>query len=443
MATYTMYWPDWMCAAAREQGLDGQPLRLLWGGHNADSSFSRFKVGPGDTVVPVTSRDGVLYALAALDVTEKTDADAWLATHPGDAKLRMHGCGKQLLVGTPRAPLRFDRPFTPAQLETWRYDSGKTGRGLKHLDEKGRLTRILALQGVYRVSPKTAEMIAGVLAAASPPPPSPTEASALLARMREAPEDEATAHVLADAWQQQGEPRGELLALELALRTERDARKAADLDQRLAGLARKVKGLKTLPGGFPFRGAWGYRDHVELRVTDVALKSLAPRDALELAQGFLLVDDFSLVGLRASEAPPALEAVLQRLGAERSSHRFLTRAWGLKGGFTVERVEACLAAQPNLALVAQGPLRLPGEPWPVPLQAPALWAGPALESEVVVHVEQRRAELTLRAPSGSALADVALKTLEDGFARAGLPVHRRTLRRGRHGDMLPQAPRGR
>ena len=28
---------------------------LLWGGHNQDSRFSRFKVGPGDVVVPITA----------------------------------------------------------------------------------------------------------------------------------------------------------------------------------------------------------------------------------------------------------------------------------------------------------------------------------------------------------------------------------------------------
>lgn len=97
--------------------------------------------------------------------------------------------------------MRFDRPFSPAQLEAWRYDSGKTGRGLKHLDEKGRLTRILALQGVYRVTPKTAEVIAAVVSAAAPALPAPNEATALEARLRDTPADEATARVPADAWQ--------------------------------------------------------------------------------------------------------------------------------------------------------------------------------------------------------------------------------------------------
>lgn len=79
MATYTYYWPEWACLDARAVGLEGKPVPLFFGGHNADSDFSRFKIGPGDTAVAITVVDGELFLLASLVVREKATADDWLA----------------------------------------------------------------------------------------------------------------------------------------------------------------------------------------------------------------------------------------------------------------------------------------------------------------------------------------------------------------------------
>lgn len=438
MATYTMYWPEWMCEAARGQGLDGQPVHLLWGGHNADSDFGRFKVGPGDTVVPVTSRDGVLYALASVHVTEKTNADAWLERHPGDARLRLHGCGGQVLAGTPGAPLRFDRALTPAQLEAWRYDAAKVPRALKHLTD-GRLTRPLSVQGVYRVTTETAAVLDGVLGRPPPPAPAPNEATALAQRLRESPDDEGLARVLADAWQHVGDARGELLALELALRTETSAARAGEWEQRLAAAARKVKGVKQQPGGFPHRAQWGGRDFVELRAVRLPLADGSAAGALSLAQGVVDVEGFDALGMTSARAPAALEAALAACGASARGQVGFSRAWVRPAGepFTVAQADACLAAAADtrLALWATGVVRLPGTRASVPLQSTALWLGAPPRSEVRLFPLQRLGELTLRVPLGSALGDGAATALEDALRRRGASVNRRVLRRTARGDV--------
>jgi hypothetical protein len=159
MALFTMYWPDWMCAAAREHGLEGQPLTIVWGGHNHDTSFARFKVGVGDTLVPVTCVSGVVYVLASLVVLAKSNAALWLPAHPEHAHTRLPGCGNEVLVGTPQASLRFDRPLSPAQLMAWRYATSTGERPLKFL-RQGRLTRTMSMQGVYRVTEATRAVLA-------------------------------------------------------------------------------------------------------------------------------------------------------------------------------------------------------------------------------------------------------------------------------------------
>lgn len=285
MALYTMYWPDWMCDRAREHGLEGQRLRVLWGGHNQDTRFSRFKVGPGDRVVPVTAIDGVLHALALIEVAQKTTADAWLPTHPDDAKTRLHGCGSELLVARADAglPLAFTRRFSAAQLERFRYDGSSGPRALKFLDG-GKLKKSMSVQGVYRVTAETERLIEQVLAAPVLEPPK-TTAAALEAGLRERPDDEGAARVLADAWQEQGDVRGEVMALELALAREADGVEAAKLDARHAALMRAQAGLKKRPGGFPLRAFQGARSFTELSTYGLSLRDGLPEVLVEALFG--------------------------------------------------------------------------------------------------------------------------------------------------------------
>ncbi|MFT3836278.1 MAG: hypothetical protein QM723_04700 [Myxococcaceae bacterium] len=432
MATYTAYWPEWMCSRAIEQGLEGKPLHLLWGGYNADSSFSHSKVGPGDTVVPITCREGVLHALASLDVVEKTDGDRWLARHPEDAAKRMHGCGNEVLAGKPGAALRFDRELSAEQLKAWRYDSPKAPRALKYV-EKGRLMRTVSAQGVYRVTAETAQMLEQVLSAPRADPPK-TDASRLEEKLRDAPEDEATARVLADAWQSSGDPRGELLTLELALRTERDLEKAAQLDAALTAIANKSPGLKKKAGGFPFRSVWGARELIDVHVTP-DLKPVPVEVAMSFVRGFIAAEGFTEFGSRSQSVDLPLEKVIRTLGGRRGgdTHQF-TQAWTRDEPFTVDEVKQCLAVarQHRLEAAALGPVVKPGTQIALPLQARTLWLGSALRSEVRVSFAGSslvEAALRLQYPAGASLCEEAADEIERGFAAKGVTLRRNRLRR--------------
>lgn len=249
MATYTYYWPEWACDDAKS--LEGHAFPVFFGGHNADSNFSRFKVAPGDTVIAVTVVDGALLLLASLEVTFKGLASEWLAKHPGDSRLRFSRHGGQALGGTPGVPLSFGRKVPAKVLADWRFDSG---RELKHL-VNGKVTRSLAFQGVYRLTERTAMAVREVLAKAPV-----TRPDALEETLRARPADEASAAVLADRWQEKGDVRGELLSLELALFHAKPAQVPALWARAEALLSkRSASKLARMPGGFPFRSTYARR----------------------------------------------------------------------------------------------------------------------------------------------------------------------------------------
>lgn len=285
MATYTYYWPEWACLDARAVGLEGKPVPLLFGGHNTDSDFSRFKVGPGDTVVAITVIEGELFLLASLLVREKTTTVDWLARHPEHEPLRASRGGGQVLAGDPVAPLRFGRKVPPEALVAWRYDSGKEGRPLKHLED-GKLKRQGSLQGVYRVNGATADAIARLLSEELPAEPSvDARIERLIEQLRRSPGDAAAAAVLADLWQDQGDPRGELVALDLAIVRALEVddgatlRSAAEAHDSLVR-RRRMKAALSAPGGFPFRAVYASRDHI-VWSTSGAEPTLATLDAIE------------------------------------------------------------------------------------------------------------------------------------------------------------------
>ena len=416
MATYTMYWPDWMCDRAREQGLEGRPLPLVWGGHNQDTRFSRFRIGPGDVLVPVTAKDGALYALASLAITQKTTGDAWLGAHPEHAALRMHGCGNEVLGGTPGAPLRFDRALEPAALAAWRFDGSDGPRPIKHL-KQGRITRILSMQGVYRVTAPTAALLQRVLAADAPAPP-PTQGDALVAALRASPADAQTARVLADAWQEQGDPRGEILALEVALASETDAAAAARHDERLAALYRAAPGLKKKPGGFPWRPLAGARPLLELRAQLPYARGLGA--FFGWATGVLAADAVTAVSnVRRTGTVP---------GARRAPRiQFAESTWRKRGGFTLDEVEALVEELPHVIVSVEAPLRAWGRPEPLPLQRASQWLRKAPGSELHLRVDTREVTALFRVPRGPALADAVAAGLRKQLRVAAAKPRERML----------------
>lgn len=435
MALYTMYWPDWMCDRAREQGLEGHLLRLLWGGHNQDTRFSRFKVGPGDRVVPVTAIDGVLHALASVEVVEKTSAERWLPAHPEDAATRLHGCGSELLVARPDAgwPLAFNRPFTSQELEQWRYDGTSGPRPLKFL-EHGKLKKSMSVQGVYRVTPSTEALVDAAFARATGPAPKTTVTS-LEAALRQRPDDEAAARVLADAWLEQGDARGEVLALELALANETEPGEVAALDTRHAALLRATVGSKKVPGGFPFRAFQGGRAFTELGADGLTLRADLPEVMtsafFELAARLLEVEGAHRVEVL-RDAGPVLAKRLEALAARPVLGS--GASWTRRRPFSPGEVTLLVDAGAPLRLWVAGPLRAREGGGRLPFQAPSQWLGSCLTSELELSLADRSMRWWLRVPDGTPLSRHRREELEQLITRLGGRASRRRLRRTAGGD---------
>lgn len=69
------------------------------------------------------------------------------------------GCTSEVVLGPPGSPLRFDRPLPGEHLEHLTFTSRRGERKLKYVED-GRLLRALSLQGIYRLAPESADIIA-------------------------------------------------------------------------------------------------------------------------------------------------------------------------------------------------------------------------------------------------------------------------------------------
>jgi hypothetical protein len=91
-----------------------------------------------------------------------------------------------------------------------------------------------------------------------------TSIDQLETRLRVDPRDAATAQVWADLMQEQGDPRGQALVLDMALAAERDPERALALSGELAALiAQHRKAIIGKPGGFPFREKYVGRGYIQ------------------------------------------------------------------------------------------------------------------------------------------------------------------------------------
>jgi hypothetical protein len=153
-AAFTMLWPGDYCRYLQSIGATGEPLHLLWGGHNQQTRFSHFKVRPGNYLYPLHLRDKTLYLIGRMKVDHVMTRQCYLEQHPEHVHLIRHDCANEVLAGQEGTPIRFDRAVPADVLERWRFRSGKEERALKYLEE-GRLLRTLSLEGIYRLAEQT------------------------------------------------------------------------------------------------------------------------------------------------------------------------------------------------------------------------------------------------------------------------------------------------
>jgi hypothetical protein len=159
---FTMLWPYSFWKECQKAGEVGKPLRFLWGGHNLQSRFSHFKVEVGDTVIPITVREGRIYVIAAIEVERLMNRDEYLLEHPEDNSLITHGCADEVLVGKNGKPIQFNVTVPSSWLCEWRYESNRGERGLKGIKD-GRLENSMSLHGIYRLTSSTAKQLMPLL----------------------------------------------------------------------------------------------------------------------------------------------------------------------------------------------------------------------------------------------------------------------------------------
>lgn len=82
-------------------------------------------------------------------------------------------------------------------------------------------------------------------------------------RLRENPEDDEAALVLADVWQAAGDPRGDVMMIEYSCRRGEDPERVLKLEAQLADVLDQNRSyVYGKPGGFPFREEWLGRGYI-------------------------------------------------------------------------------------------------------------------------------------------------------------------------------------
>jgi hypothetical protein len=164
--SYTVLWTNDLCRELIRGGFTGQRPTVLFGGpHQSRPSFRRAGVVPGDRVFAVRAWQAALYTVCAMEVRQIVDYDqagAELADEDYPALTHWRplksGCISEVVLGPPGTPIRFDAPVPGDCLKQLTFTSRRGERKLKHVED-GRLLRSLSLQGIYRLAPRSADIL--------------------------------------------------------------------------------------------------------------------------------------------------------------------------------------------------------------------------------------------------------------------------------------------
>jgi hypothetical protein len=138
--------------------VDGQPLRYVLSRGNAQTNFKRFKIAPGDTLVPIHIDAGRICPIARMSVVYKGTAAAWNLSlvAGGGERLPVDSEHVQVLVGVRGTPQHFHRPLPADLVRELRYDGAKGPRALV-VDDDGKLAQHAGVDGVFRLMPESAD----------------------------------------------------------------------------------------------------------------------------------------------------------------------------------------------------------------------------------------------------------------------------------------------
>ncbi len=151
-AVYTMLWPKHVVLPLVNVA-EGLPLRSVLGRYNASTDFARFRIAPGDTLIPLHVDRGLVCPIARMRVAYKGTVGEWRETHPeefpGEPEYQ------QLMIGEEGTPMYFFRPLPTDLLRSLRYDA-KAPRPLPITDE-GKLKSHIGIDGVFRLCPESGD----------------------------------------------------------------------------------------------------------------------------------------------------------------------------------------------------------------------------------------------------------------------------------------------
>jgi hypothetical protein len=153
---FTMLWSKDYCDFLCRAGAVGKPLQFIWGGYNAGTDFKHYRVKPDDYIYPIAVRNAHLYLIARMQVYQCISLDTFQNLFPVQSGAVYNACADQILIGTDGTPIRLDRAVPAAFLESLAYQSAKGQRKPKSVD-KGRVLNISSFQGIYRLTPDSAD----------------------------------------------------------------------------------------------------------------------------------------------------------------------------------------------------------------------------------------------------------------------------------------------
>ncbi len=170
--------------------LAGQPVPFLAGGpHLSQPLFSRAGVSEGDTVYPIFVHKGTLHVLAGVVVKCFSELESFISSRKDlfPATLRGHGhldtlertakdrpwikafwwtCVDEVIVPATSTAISVKTSLSAGMLERLTYVSKRGSRQVRGVKD-GRITSVLSLQGVYRLSQNSAADFAAAVDQAS------------------------------------------------------------------------------------------------------------------------------------------------------------------------------------------------------------------------------------------------------------------------------------
>ena len=190
---YTTFWSRERVEAATRHAGENFRFEMLFGGpHVSLPSFRRAGVTPGDTVYPIAVCAGAMRVLGRMRVARVVSVEEFRAIEteraakvgPFDLAVRLEPppqdapglwntflaptCVNEVLLGAGGTSLLMNVTVPPDTLRAFRFTSRRGERAIKHLDADGRITSIVSLQGVFRLSDESAHRLAMIIERAAP-----------------------------------------------------------------------------------------------------------------------------------------------------------------------------------------------------------------------------------------------------------------------------------